>query len=94
MVSPDFVTVWGDEDLVATLIDVVLTHVPTHVAGDRPGHVELRAVKRRCKEHGLLTKPRDPARRTDQEDGAQIVVSPLTTGGSAIRDSHRFSEKN
>ena len=47
---------------VALLIDAVLASVAEHAVGNRPGRIEPRAIKRRPKEHALLTKPRDEAR--------------------------------
>jgi len=44
------------------LIDAALATIAVHVVGNRPGRIEPRAIKRRPKEHALLTKPRDEAR--------------------------------
>ncbi len=56
------VTALSDDNLAATLTDVALTSLSSHVVGNRPGRVEPRAIKRRPKERALLTKPRDQAR--------------------------------
>ncbi|MFQ5492356.1 MAG: hypothetical protein ACE5GE_16725, partial [Phycisphaerae bacterium] len=56
------VSALSDEALATMLIDAALTTVATHVVGNRPDRVEPRAVKRRPKEHALLTKPRAQAR--------------------------------
>ena len=50
------------EDLAARLAQAGLENVGSHTVGDRPGRVEPRAVKRRPKQHALLTKPRAEAR--------------------------------
>ena len=52
----------SDDALVGLLIDAVLASVAEHVVGNRSGRVEPRAIKRRPKEHALLTKPRHQAR--------------------------------
>jgi hypothetical protein len=51
-----------DDVLAGLFIDAALASVAQHVVGNRPGRVEPRAVKRRPKEHALLTKPREEAR--------------------------------
>ena len=57
-----FVMVLGDDMLTSRLIDAALATMALHIVGNRPGRVEPRAIKRRPKEHALLTKPRDEAR--------------------------------
>ena len=52
----------SDDALAGPLIDAVLASMAEHVVGKRPGRVEPRAIKRRPKEHALLTKPRKQAR--------------------------------
>ena len=52
----------SDDALAERLIDAALAGVAEHVVGNRPGRVEPRAIKRRPKEHALLTKPRNQAR--------------------------------
>ena len=52
----------SDDALAGRLLDALLASVAEHIVGNRPGRVEPRAVKRRPKEHALLTKPRDEAR--------------------------------
>ena len=54
--------VLSDDALSGLLIEVALTNIATHAVGNRPGRVEPRAIKRRPKEHALLTKPRAQAR--------------------------------
>ncbi len=56
------VAVLSDDTLSALLIDAALANLAVHIVGNRPGRVEPRAVKRRPKEHALLTKPRNQAR--------------------------------
>lgn len=56
------VTALSGDDLTARLIDAALTSLPAHRVGNRAGRVEPRAIKRRPKEHALLTIPRDQAR--------------------------------
>ncbi|MCH7704067.1 MAG: IS4 family transposase [Planctomycetes bacterium] len=56
------VMVLGDETLSSRLVDAALASMAVHVVGNRPGRVEPRAIKRRPKEHALLTKPRAEAR--------------------------------
>ncbi|MCH9033397.1 MAG: IS4 family transposase [Planctomycetes bacterium] len=56
------VMVLGDDTLSSRLVDAALETLAVHVVGDRPGRVEPRAIKRRPKEHALLTKPRAEAR--------------------------------
>ena len=56
------VMVLGDDALTSRLVDAALTTMAVHIVGNRPGRVEPRAIKRRPKEHALLTKPRDEAR--------------------------------
>ena len=48
--------------LTALLVEAALAAMAVHVVGNRPGRVEPRAIKRRPKEHALLTKPRAEAR--------------------------------
>ena len=52
----------SDDALAGPLIDAVLASMAEHGVGKRPGRVEPRAIKRRPKEHALLTKPRKQAR--------------------------------
>jgi Transposase DDE domain len=52
----------GDDALAARLIDAALASMAQHVVGNRPDRVEPRAIKRRPKEHALLTKPRAEAK--------------------------------
>jgi hypothetical protein len=52
----------GDDTLTARLIDAALASMALHIVGNRPGRLEPRAIKRRPKEHALLTKPRAEAR--------------------------------
>jgi hypothetical protein len=56
------VMVLSDDALASLLIDAALASMAEHIVGNRPGRVEPRAIKRRPKEHALLTKPRDQAR--------------------------------
>ena len=56
------VMVLGDDALTALLVEAALAAMAVHVVGNRPGRVEPRAIKRRPKEHALLTKPRAEAR--------------------------------
>ena len=56
------VMVLGDDTLTSRLIAAALMAMAEHVVGNRPGRVEPRAIKRRPKEHALLTKPRTEAR--------------------------------
>ena len=56
------VMVLGDDMLTSPLVDAALATMALHVVGNRPGRVEPRAIKRRPKEHALLTKPRAEAR--------------------------------
>ena len=56
------VMVLSDDVQASLLIDAALRIVAVHVVGNRPGRVEPRAIKRRPKEHALLTKPRAEAR--------------------------------
>ncbi len=56
------VMVLSDETLSSRLVDAALATMGIHVVGNRPGRVEPRAIKRRPKEHALLTKPRPEAR--------------------------------
>ncbi len=56
------VMVLGDDVLTSRLVDAALATMALHVVGNRPGRVEPRAIKRRPKEHALLTKPRPEAR--------------------------------
>jgi len=51
-----------DDPVGARLVDAALTNLAGHVVGNRPNRVEPRAIKRRPKEHRLLTKPRAQAR--------------------------------
>ncbi|GMQ90562.1 MAG: IS4 family transposase [Gammaproteobacteria bacterium] len=52
----------SDDALAGLLIDAALASVAEHVVGNRAGRIEPRAIKRRPKQHALLTKPRDQAR--------------------------------
>ena len=52
----------SDASTAASLIEAARANLSDHVIGNRPGRVEPRAVKRRPKEHALLTKPRAQAR--------------------------------
>ena len=61
-IGASWLVVLLDPSLRTTLIDVELAHMAGHIVGNRPGRVEPRAVKRRPKQHRLLTKPRDEAR--------------------------------
>jgi len=56
------VMVLGDNILTSRLVDAALAAMAVHTVGNRPGRVEPRAIKRRPKEHALLTKPRAEAR--------------------------------
>jgi hypothetical protein len=51
-----------EESFRAKLVDAHLANLARHLIGDRPNRVEPRAIKRRPKEHRLLTKPRAQAR--------------------------------
>lgn len=51
-----------DDPVGSRLVDAALTKLAGHVVGNRPNRVEPRAIKRRPKEHRLLTKPRAQAR--------------------------------
>ncbi len=50
-----------DDTLTSLLVDAALAAMAMHVVGNRPGRVEPRAIKRRPKEHALLTKPKPRA---------------------------------
>jgi putative transposase len=52
----------SDDVLAGLLTNSILASVAEHVVGNRPGRVEPRAIKRRPKEHALLTQARDEAR--------------------------------
>ena len=52
----------SDDNLTSRLIDAAWATMAMHIVGNRPGRVEPRAIKRRPKEHALLTKPRAEAR--------------------------------
>jgi len=52
----------AEEDLLVSLIDILLTDLTMHRVGHRPNRVEPRKVKRRPKSQELLTEPRDQAR--------------------------------
>jgi len=56
------VSALSDDALATLLIDAALASLADHIVGNRPGRVEPRAIKRRPKEHALLTKPRAQAR--------------------------------
>ena len=49
--------------LIRTLASVQFRAIASHNVGDRPDRVEPRAIKRRPKQHRLLTKPREEARK-------------------------------
>ncbi len=49
--------------LIRTLAPVQFRAIASHNVGDRPHRVEPRAIKRRPKQHRLLTKPRAEARK-------------------------------
>lgn len=51
-----------DDTVTARLIEAALAIMAAQIVGNRPGRVEPRAIKRRPKEHALLTKPRAEAR--------------------------------
>ncbi len=52
----------SDNALAGQLINATLASMAEHIVGNRPGRIEPRAIKRRPKEHALLTKPRAQAR--------------------------------
>ena len=52
----------SDDALAALLIHATWASLAKHIVGNRPGRIEPRAIKRRPKEHALLTKPRAQAR--------------------------------
>ena len=52
----------GDDALAARLVDAALASMAMHVVGNRSGRLEPRAIKRRPKEHALLTQPRAEAK--------------------------------
>jgi len=56
------VMILSDDTLTSRLIDAAWATMAMHMVGNRPGRVEPRAIKRRPKEHALLTKPRAEAR--------------------------------
>ena len=56
------VTALSDHALAAQRINAASASMAEHIVGNRPGRVEPRAIKRRRKEHALLTKPRAQAR--------------------------------
>lgn len=56
------VMILSDDTLTSRLIDAAWATMALHIVGNRPGRVEPRAIKRRPKEHALLTKPRAEAR--------------------------------
>jgi len=56
------VVVLMEESFRAKLVDAHLANLARQLVGDRPNRVEPRAIKRRPKEHRLLTKPRTQAR--------------------------------
>jgi putative transposase len=51
-----------EESLTLTLVEAHLANLARQLVGNRPDRVEPRAIKRRPKEHRLLTKPRAQAR--------------------------------
>jgi len=51
-----------DSGTFASLAETHLTNLAGHRVGHRPDRVEPRAVKRRPKPHGLLSKPRAEVR--------------------------------
>lgn len=55
------------------LADQKLASIASHHVGKRPNRVEPRAIKRRPKNHKLLTKPRDEAR-------AELGAVPASAG--------------
>jgi len=63
MIGANWLLVALSADAMASLlIDAAMAAIAEHIVGNRPGRVEPRAIKRRPKEHALLTKPRDEAR--------------------------------
>jgi putative transposase len=50
------------EELHVRLVGIQLNDMATNLIGDRPGRIEPRAIKRRPKQHKLLTEPRADAR--------------------------------
>ncbi len=56
------ITALSDDARAALILNTALACIAEHPVGNRPGRVEPRAIKRRPKEHALLTKPRDQAR--------------------------------
>lgn len=54
--------VLSDRSLATQLIDAALANLTHYRVGQRPNRIEPRAIKRRPKEHALLTQPRDEAR--------------------------------
>lgn len=56
------VIVVSSDSVAARRVEVELNNLADDTVGDRPGRVEPRAIKRRPKEHDLLTKPRAQAR--------------------------------
>lgn len=65
------VTALGEDMLTSRVIDAALAVMAAQLVGNRPGRIEPRAVKRRPKEHALLTKPRAEA-RTDLMKGKSM----------------------
>ena len=61
-IAASWMVVVVDESLTVRLVEIELAHLARHRVGNRPDRVEPRAIKRRPKEHRLLTKPRAQAR--------------------------------
>jgi hypothetical protein len=59
--------------ILRALADQKLASITSHRVGNRPNRVEPRAIKRRPKNHKLLTKPRDEAR-------AELAAVPASAG--------------
>ena len=70
-IAASWMVVVVDESLTVRLVEIELTHLARHRVGNRPNRVEPRAIKRRPKEHRLLTKPRAQAR-------AELIAGPST----------------
>ena len=61
-IAASWMVVVVDESLTGRLVEIELSHLAQHTIGNRPNRAEPRAIKRRPKEHRLLTKPRAQAR--------------------------------